>query len=192
MEKKKKSTLNPVSYSASQIPHILWNLKVHYCVYRSLPLISALNHINPVHTHPMALDVFYYTPVYAFIFKLVPLLQVYTTYPTISPTGFDQPQSSSLHTFLQLSPTSSNLNLNTLRLCSSLKVRYQGYIQYVLMLMFLESKWEDHVVAGIPQFPYSCMLNRSSRFLENVSTYRLSYVMSLIIIHHHKNRNSKI
>ena len=58
MEKKKKLTLKAVSCSASQIPHILLNLKVHYCVYRRLPLIPAMNHINPVHTHPMALDVF--------------------------------------------------------------------------------------------------------------------------------------
>jgi len=32
------------------------------------------------------------------------------------------------------------------------------------MLMFLDSKWEDHMVAGIPQFPDYCMLNKSSRF----------------------------
>ena len=46
------------------------------------------------------------------------------------------------------------------------------------MRMFLESNWEDHVVASICQFPDFCMLKRSSMFLENVTTYRLNYIMS--------------
>jgi hypothetical protein len=45
----------------------------------------------------------------------------------------------------------------------------------------------DHMVAGIPQFTDSCMLNRSSSFF-----YRLNYIMSHIIIHHHKNLKSKL
>jgi len=37
-------------FSASQeIPRILWNPKVHYCVYKSLPPAPAMSHINPVH-----------------------------------------------------------------------------------------------------------------------------------------------
>jgi hypothetical protein len=41
------------SYSASQeAPHLLWNLKVHYCVHKTLPLDPILNKMNPVHIFP--------------------------------------------------------------------------------------------------------------------------------------------
>jgi len=30
---------------------LLKTLNFHYCVYNSLPLISILNHMNPIHTH---------------------------------------------------------------------------------------------------------------------------------------------
>jgi hypothetical protein len=40
------------------IPHIFWNLKVHYCVQKSLPVIPILNQMNPVCSitlHPLIL-----------------------------------------------------------------------------------------------------------------------------------------
>jgi len=41
-------------HSASQeTPHILWILKVHYHLHKSLPLVPALRQLNPVHNFPL-------------------------------------------------------------------------------------------------------------------------------------------
>jgi len=43
----------PNSHSASQeIPHLLCNPKVHYCVHKSLPVVHIPSQMNPAHIFP--------------------------------------------------------------------------------------------------------------------------------------------
>ena len=56
-------------FSASQeIPCILWNLKFHYSIYKSLPHVPILSQVDRVHTPNVLLpeDPYsYYIPIYA-------------------------------------------------------------------------------------------------------------------------------
>ena len=55
------------SFSASQIPHILWNLEVLYCIYKSPPLVPILSRIIPEHA------IAFYFIIYFFFLKSIML-----------------------------------------------------------------------------------------------------------------------
>jgi len=49
---KQSLSLNASSFSASpEIAYIVWNLKFHYYLHKSLAFVSPLSQINEVHTH---------------------------------------------------------------------------------------------------------------------------------------------
>ena len=39
-----------VPQPVEEIPQILWNLNVHYCIHNRTPLVLILSHMNPAHT----------------------------------------------------------------------------------------------------------------------------------------------
>ena len=63
------------SFSAIQIPDILWDLQVHYHVHKGLPLVNVFISTESMHPHPISLRFQYYPP-NAQVLQVVSFLQV--------------------------------------------------------------------------------------------------------------------
>jgi hypothetical protein len=70
--------------ASQEIPHILWNPKVHYRVHMILPLVHIMNHINPVlafpfHNFKISFNIILL--IYVWVFKVYPFLRVSPSKP---------------------------------------------------------------------------------------------------------------
>jgi hypothetical protein len=158
-----------------ELPSVLWNSKVNYCVRKSPPLVPILRKINPVHTTPSYLAKLHLNIVWLnysdYIWQRVQVMKLLIMQS--SPT--------SCH-FIPLRSKYSPQHLfsSTLSLCSSLNVRGQVSHTYettgkvtvlhILIFAFLDSRREDRSSAlnGSKYFT-SCLTHFCRNF---ISTWR--------------------
>lgn len=145
-----------IFFSASQIPCILWNQKIYYCVYNSPPLVPIPSKVNQVQESPS-----YFFKIYLLFYHLYlrlasgsfcqvsqPKPRMYFYFPPYVPHAHTQ------LILLDLTTLPQHIFLTVLALIfpwmwelkfyySHIKKPATPVVMYILIFIFLGRKWKD-------------------------------------------------
>jgi hypothetical protein len=147
----------PTSYAATQqFPNILWNLKDHYCVHKSTPLVPIPSQINPVHATPSYISKLH--------INIIPPPPQCLSHPSVFPSGFP---TKILHTILkhhscymphQSHPPGLDHFNYTLWRVQVMKLLIRQFSPTSCQFILISSKYSpQHLVLEHPQSMFSLM-----------------------------------